>query len=84
VVVKRAPESVSKQLLLSKWTSLLPREKEKHFVVRRVFAKRSGESTTTFVEIEAVMTKQTQTIPLQELGDASLWLRGWCRDRETG
>jgi len=72
----------SKQLLFSKWTAVRPRNKEKHFVVRRVFEETVEGCKSTFVEIDAVISKRIRRLSLQELRDPTRWARGWGRDPE--
>ena len=74
------PAVDSKQLLFSKWTAIQPCDREKHFVVRRVFKKRGEESKAICVELEAVISKRMRLLSLQELRDATRWARGWNRE----
>lgn len=65
-----------KKLLLSKWTALQPKEKEKHFIVVKI----EFDETKTDVlscTLEALMTKkQYETYP-EELQNNQAWLQGW-------
>jgi tryptophan-rich hypothetical protein len=63
------------KLLLSKWRAAIVSNKEKHFIV--VDLIRDEQLRTTHCVIEAVLTKNTQTIQWQQLADNSQWLPGW-------
>jgi tryptophan-rich hypothetical protein len=60
------------KLLLSKWTSVLPQNKEKHFLVTKLNEDGSGVSLTC--TIEAVLTKQEYEMDWQDLKDSACWL----------
>lgn len=62
------------KLLLSKWTSTTPQNKEKHFIVTRLI--RDEEEVVIDVILEAVYTKNTYQFPWQALLD-DLWQQGW-------
>ncbi len=62
------------KLLLSKWTAVEPKNKEKHFVVTRLV---EAENEPLHVIIEAVHSKREQTIIWTDLKDASRWRQGW-------
>lgn len=62
------------KLLLSKWTSTTPKNKEKHFIVTRLI--RDEEEVVIDVILEAVYTKNTYQFPWQALLD-DLWQQGW-------
>lgn len=69
-----------KKLLLTKWTAVVPRDKEKHFVVTRVIPPLPPQTPQTRideVEIEAVHSKRTAVLHWRELTDASQWRQGW-------
>jgi tryptophan-rich hypothetical protein len=66
-----------RKLLLSKWTSVSVIEKEKHFIVTKLHPSSDSFDKLEFVEIEAILTKNLKTIPLQDLKDKSKWLPGW-------
>ena len=59
----------------SKWTATNPKNKEKHFIVTRVF--RDDGHLVTDVELEAVLTKRVQKMSWRELKDDSAWQIGW-------
>jgi tryptophan-rich hypothetical protein len=65
------------KLLLSKWTAVAPRNKEKHFLVRKLIAPEVPDAKVEVVELEAVRTGRSFILPWMELNDASQWLRGW-------
>ena len=67
----------SKKLLLTKWTAVTPRNREKHFVVVRVIEPELPSMRVEQVELEAVHSKQVYLLHWRELTDASLWRQGW-------
>jgi tryptophan-rich hypothetical protein len=67
----------SKKLLLTKWTAVTPRHREKHFVVVRVIEPELPSMRVEQVELEAVHSKQVYLLHWRELTDASLWRQGW-------
>lgn len=66
-----------KKLLLTKWTAVKPRNREKHFVVTRVIEPELPSTRVEQVELEAVHSKQVYVLHWRELTDASLWHQGW-------
>ena len=64
-----------KKLLNSKWTSVNPSNKEKHFLVTEVEYDETGAITHCL--IEAVMTRRTIAIEWRTLRDSDLWDNGW-------
>lgn len=64
-----------KKLLNSKWTSLNPVNKEKHFITIEV--EFDEDDNVTLCLIEAVMTNRCFNIDWHELKDDSLWVHGW-------
>ena len=73
---KRNPLS-PKKLLLTKWTAVTPRHREKHFVVARVIEPELPAVRIEEVELEAVYSGQVYRLHWRELTDASLWRQGW-------
>ena len=65
------------KLLLSKWTATTPRNKEKHFIVTRVVQPELPALAIEFVELEAVYSRRSITLPWRTLADVSRWLQGW-------
>jgi tryptophan-rich hypothetical protein len=63
------------KLLLSKWTAVVPHNKEKHFLVTRVNEDEQG--IILACTVEAVLTKQEYEMNWQELKDSACWLAGW-------
>jgi tryptophan-rich hypothetical protein len=63
------------KLLLSKWTAVVPMNKEKHFLVTRV--DKDEQDTVISCSLEAVMTRKEYSIKWHELKDKSRWLAGW-------
>jgi tryptophan-rich hypothetical protein len=66
-----------KKLLLSKWTAVTPRDKEKHFVVVRVIEPDPPELRVDQVELQAVHSGRSQLLHWRDLTDASRWRQGW-------
>lgn len=66
-----------KKLLLTKWTAVTPRHKEKHFVVIRVVLPEPPEVRIEQVELEAVHSKRTMLLHWRELTDRAVWRQGW-------
>jgi tryptophan-rich hypothetical protein len=66
-----------KKLLLSKWTAVTPRDREKHFVVTRVLEPEAPSTRVEQVELEAVHSRRTLLLPWRDLLDATHWRQGW-------
>lgn len=65
------------KLLLSKWTTVNPQAKEKHFLVVRVINPETERHKIEEVEMEAVMTRRRFVLKWEELTDATKWAQGW-------
>ena len=63
------------KLLLSKWTSTTPKNKEKHFLITELL--RDENDVLLQVELQAVLTQRSQWIDWQVLRDDQQWLFGW-------
>lgn len=71
---------ISKKLLLSKWTACHPKQKEKHFLVSKVYDPDLDMANTVpkdFVELEAVMSKRKYLVPIADLKNQDQWVIGW-------
>lgn len=66
-----------KKLLNSKWTAVSPSHKEKHFMVTKLIPPEDVDQAIKLIELEAVYSKRTQTLPWQQLNETSMWLQGW-------
>jgi len=66
-----------RKLLLSKWTAVTPKNREKHFVVIRVIEPEPPEAPVELVEIEAVHSKRSFLLHWRELTDGGRWRQGW-------
>jgi tryptophan-rich hypothetical protein len=66
-----------KKLLLTKWTAVQVRAKQKHFLVSKVIQPDDAQAAIVEVEIEAIYSKQKQLIAWRELQDPRLWAQGW-------
>jgi len=64
-----------KKLLLSKWTSVSPKNKERHFIVTELICDESEKIVACVVE--AVINKKNYTVEWKKLKDDDLWLMGW-------
>ncbi|SDU20544.1 TIGR02450 family Trp-rich protein [Halopseudomonas salegens] len=63
------------KLLHSKWTATRPVHRERHFIVTALY--RDELERVESVELEAVLTKNSQRIDWQRLRDADTWQMGW-------
>jgi tryptophan-rich hypothetical protein len=66
-----------KKLLLTKWTAVTPRGKERHFLVVNLVQPEPPGSPVVSIEIEAVHSNKIRVMPWRELTDTSRWVRGW-------
>ena len=66
-----------KKLLLSKWTAVIPENKEKHFMVIKVIEPEVEGGPEEQVVIEAVMSKRQKTIHWRSLTNELKWKQGW-------
>ena len=66
-----------KKLLLSKWTAVVPRNKERHFVVIRVIQPEPPEVRIEQVELQAVHSGRVLLLHWRMLKDARVWRQGW-------
>ncbi len=65
------------KLLLSKWTAVQPRDREKHFLVTLVINPEAPAHRIEKVVMEAVLTRRRFTLGWTELADKKQWLQGW-------
>ncbi|WP_233402811.1 TIGR02450 family Trp-rich protein [Marinomonas transparens] len=63
------------KLLLSKWTSTSPKQREKHFIVIKLI--RDEQNTIVNCILEAAITKKQYTIRWQDLKSTENWQQGW-------
>jgi tryptophan-rich hypothetical protein len=63
------------KLLNSKWTAVVPLNKEKHFVITEVEYDEDG--TVILCLIEAIMSKRSTSIHWPDLKNTEQWLQGW-------
>lgn len=66
-----------KKLLLGKWTAVVPRDREKHFLVVKVLDPDVAGTAPTQVHLEAVLSRRILTVPWRELEDAAVWKQSW-------
>jgi tryptophan-rich hypothetical protein len=65
------------KLLLSKWTAVTPRHREKHFLVTKVIEPTTPGQVCEFVELQAVVSRRARTIRWRDLQNGSAWIQGW-------
>jgi len=63
------------KLLMTKWSAVEPKRKERHFIVTGLICNEEG--TIIACELEAVINKNAYQIDWQDLKDSSLWIMGW-------
>lgn len=64
-----------KKLLHSKWTAVVPKNKEKHFTVTEVEYDEDGQVIRCIME--AVFTQRETEIDWRMLKDSAVWKTGW-------
>jgi tryptophan-rich hypothetical protein len=64
-------------LLLTKWTAVMPRHKERHFIVTRVVPPEPPAVRIELVELEAVHSGRSVVLHWRALTDGAVWRRGW-------
>ena len=64
-----------KKLLNSKWTSVNPTNKEKHFIVSDIEFDEDG--LVVSCSLEAVMSKRSFPVDWHDLKDDKNWIQGW-------
>lgn len=67
----------AKKLLLTKWTAAHPQNKEKHFIVTKLFEPEALGAQIEFVELEATYSRRSFSLLWRELTDETKWLQGW-------
>ena len=63
------------KLLLSKWTAVKPKKKERHFMVTKLIYAENEDIIGC--ELEAVISNNLYEIDWKDLKDSSCWLIGW-------
>jgi len=64
-----------KKLLNSKWTAVVPLDKEKHFIIIEVEYDEDGAVMSCL--IEAIMSKRSVQIQWRDLKNPLKWVQGW-------
>lgn len=64
-----------RKLLLSKWTAVRPVNREKHFLVTELFCDETDKVLE--IELQAVLTRNSQRFAWQSLQDTQAWVMGW-------
>ncbi|AEF53597.1 TIGR02450 family Trp-rich protein [Marinomonas posidonica] len=63
------------KLLLSKWTSNSPQQREKHFIVTKLI--HDEDDKVIECVLEAVINHQQYRLPWQSLCSTERWQQGW-------
>jgi tryptophan-rich hypothetical protein len=64
-----------RKLLLSKWTAVLPQNREKHFLVTELFCDEDG--SVLQIELQAVLNQRCQRLDWRVLENSKHWRMGW-------
>ncbi|WP_282876541.1 TIGR02450 family Trp-rich protein [Pseudomonas peli] len=64
-----------RKLLLSKWTAVLPQNREKHFLVTELFCDEEG--SVLQIELQAVLNQRCQRLDWRVLENPEHWRMGW-------
>lgn len=64
-----------KKLLNSKWTALMPINKEKHFMI--VDVEVDEDQAVSACTLQAIISKRDINISWRDLKDDGKWLQGW-------
>ena len=71
------PRLNPRKLLLSKWTAVVPRGKELHFLVSKVIEPDPPDTRIEHIELEAVHSRRVFILPWRQLKDRRQWRQGW-------
>jgi len=63
------------KLMLSKWTAVEPTNKERHFIVTKLF--HDENNAISHCRIEAIINHNNYQIEWQQLRNSEAWLMGW-------
>ncbi|MSR16522.1 MAG: TIGR02450 family Trp-rich protein [Methylococcaceae bacterium] len=63
------------KLMLSKWTAVKPKQKERHFIVTKLIY--NEDQIIISCELEAVINQHIYQMDWQELKDSACWQMGW-------
>jgi len=63
------------KLLMTKWTAVEPKRKERHFIVTKLI--RATDETIVACELEAVINKNNYEMDWRELKNTKVWKTGW-------
>ena len=64
-----------KKLLNSKWTKVFPTKNEKHYLITEL--KYDENELISDCLIEAIISKNNESIDWNELKDSNKWQQGW-------
>lgn len=62
-------------MLLSKWTAIEPKNKERHFIITELI--KDDEENIIACQLQAVINKNHYEMDWNELKDSKTWLMGW-------
>ena len=65
------------KLRLSKWTAVVPRDREKHFIVVELVAPALPGAPLERLVLEAVHSGRRQALKWKDLLDERCWHQGW-------
>lgn len=63
------------KLLLSKWTAVVPKQKERHFMVSKLI--RDEDEVIIGCELEAIINHTVYEMDWRILKDSACWQMGW-------
>ena len=63
------------KLLMTKWSAVEPKRKERHFIVTRLI--RNEQGTLIACELEAVINNNVHRVDWRDLKDSAVWITGW-------
>jgi tryptophan-rich hypothetical protein len=66
-----------KKLINSKWTAISPKNKEKHFIVTKVFVNIEDPQIVDSLVIEAIYSNRSFKLKPIDLLDTLVWKKGW-------
>lgn len=64
-----------RKLLLSKWTALSPRNRERHFLVTELHRDEAGNVLE--IDLQAVLTGRSERLDWHQLEAPERWQMGW-------
>ncbi|WKJ90251.1 TIGR02450 family Trp-rich protein [Methylomonas montana] len=65
------------KLLLSKLTTTMPKNMEKHFLVTQLIKPELPDAPLEHIELQAIYSHRSFILPWRDLTDTGQWLQGW-------